>query len=175
MTRPAVTFALVAMFAASAPIPVDAQRGGGGGVQIQVQGSGVQIQVQGGVNLPARPRPPVTTITPSINRPSFPIDGLNRPSFPLSGPPGMGLEVPSPFAARPGTFTRVHRFDSFGIPIGYGYGAPVYAPESTYDRYFRAREPEITTGTLFLEVTPFTALVFVETAYVGTVGDLQAR
>jgi len=197
MTRFAVTFTLAAMFAASTSIVLDAQRGGmggraggvggvrmggaggggGGGVQIQVQGTGVQIQVQGDVNLPARPLRPVTTITPSINRPFFPIDGLNRPSFPLSGPPGVGLEVPSPFAARPGTFTRLHGAGSFGIPIGYGgaiYG-PSYAPESTYDRYRRTPEPEITTGTLFLEVTPVTALLFVDTAFVGTVGDLQAR
>src|SRR5438128_11952949 len=155
MTRFAVTFTLAAMFAASTPIVLDAQRGmavgraggvggvraggagggGAGGVQIQVQGGvQIQIQVQGGVNLPARPRPPMTTITPSINRPFFPIDGLNRPSFPLSGPPGVGLEVASPFAARPGTFTRLHGAGSFGIPIGYGgavYG-PSYAPESTY-------------------------------------------
>ncbi len=197
MTRLAVTFTLAAMFTASTPIVLDAQRGmaggraggvggvpaggdgrgGGGGVQIQVQGGGVQIQVQGGVNLPARPLQPMTTITPSINRPFFPIDGLNRPSFPLSGPPGVGLEVASPFAARAGTFTRLHGAGSFGIPIGYGgavYG-PSYAPESTYDRYRRTPEPEITTGTLFLEVTPVTTLVFVDTAYVGTVGDLQAR
>ena len=47
---------------------------------------------------------------------------------------------------------------------------------NTYDSQRQAeREAEITTGTLFLDVTPSTALVFVDTAYVGTVQDLQAR
>ena len=110
---------------------------------------------------------------PSINRPSLPIDGLNRPGFPLSGPLGFGPPQTAPFDAQRGTFTQLHRSRMFG----YGYGAPVYgpsyAPESTYDTYYRRTTPEpaITTGTLFLDVTPATALVFVDTAYVGSVEE----
>jgi hypothetical protein len=88
--------------------------------------------------------------------------------------------VPSPFAARPGTYTRLHRGPQpFGISAGYGFGAPGYSPfyagESTYDKLYRRAQPEITTGTLLLDVTPATAMVFVDTAYVGSVSDLQAR
>ena len=33
----------------------------------------------------------------------------------------------------------------------------------------------MTTGALFLDVTPASALVFIDTAYVGSVADLQTR
>jgi hypothetical protein len=118
---------------------------------------------------------------PSINRPSFPIDGLNRPAFPLSGPLGFGRARPSPFDARRGTYTRLQQFP--GIPYGYaydGYGydvpyGPSYVPESTYDKLYRTPEPPITEGALFLDVAPATALVFIDSAYVGNVADLQTR
>jgi len=158
-------------------------RGGGGGMQGGGGGGGMRgggggggrggggFRFQGRVNMPSA--------LPSINRPSFPIDGFNRPAFPLSGPLGFGPAPRSPFDARRGTFTRIHPFGSYGSSIGYGYGAaygPSYEPESTYDKMYRTPpEPEATTGTLFLEVTPSTALVFVDSAYVGTVSDLQTR
>jgi len=180
MTRLAVTFTLVALFAASASIVLDAQRGreglggragGAGGVR-PGNGGGRGSRGGGSVNVPSAP-----AALPSINRPSLPIDGLNRPGFPLSGPLGFGPPQTAPFDAQRGTFTQLHRSRMFG----YGYGAPVYgpsyAPESTYDTYYRRTSPEsaITTGTLFLDVTPATALVFVDTAYVGSVEDLQTR
>jgi hypothetical protein len=183
MTRLAVTFTLVAMFAASAPIVIDAQRFGspfagsrGGGGRDDGRGGGQPPpQVQERVNLPA------TSPSPSLNRPSFVLDGLNRPSFPVNEPLGIGPVQSSPFDARPGTYTRRSRGPrSFGIPLGYGFGlpgfVPSYADTNTYDSQRQTeRQAEITTGTLFLDVTPSTALVFVDTAYVGSVQDLQAR
>ncbi|HYS24013.1 MAG TPA: hypothetical protein VEP46_00375 [Vicinamibacterales bacterium] len=203
MTRHVVTFALVTMFAASATAVLDAQRGGGarmgaanmGGAAGPstggVRGGGPRgggnpgpgagagrgggagrgsggFRFQGRVNTPPALR--------SINRPSFPVDGLNRPAFPLSGPLGFGPQPRSPFDARRGTFTRIHPFNSFGAPFGYGaaYG-PSYEPESTYDKLYRTPQPEETTGALFLDVMPSTALVFVDSALVGSVADLQAR
>jgi hypothetical protein len=183
MTRLAVTFTLVAMFAASTSIVIDAQRfgspfagsRGGGGRGDGRSGGQPPPQVQGRVNLPA------TSPSPSLNRPSFVLDGLNRPSFPVNEPLGIGPVQSSPFDARPGTYTRRSRGPrSFGIPLEYGFGLPGYVPSyvdtNTYDSQRQAeRQPEITTGTLFLDVTPSTTLVFVDTAYVGSVQDLQAR
>jgi hypothetical protein len=214
-TRLAVTFTLVAMFAAaSASTVLEAQRGGGGaqpgagnmgggamrsggggggGARNGGGGGGARSgggggggarsgggrgNRGGGFRNPGRVNMPGAL--PSINRPSFPIGGLNRPAFPLSGPLGFGPAQRSPFDAR----RRFQRSGSFGIPLGYGgfdsfdgvaYG-PSYVPESTYDKMFRTQqEPEETTGALFLDVTPASALVFVDTALVGTVGDLQTR
>jgi hypothetical protein len=192
MTKLAVTFTLVAMFAASAPIVIDAQRfgspfggshGGGGRGDGSGDGGGrgdgrgggqLPPQVQGRVNRPTAPP------SLSLNRPSFVIDGLNRPSFPVNEPLGIGPVRRSPFDARPGTYTRRSRGPrSFGIPLEYGFGEPGYVPyadTTIYDSQQQAeREAEITAGTLFLDVTPSTALVFVDAAYVGTVQDLQAR
>jgi len=112
----------------------------------------------------------------SISRPI----GTQITGVQTNPPPGFGPPTLSPFAARRGTYSRLHGPPSFGIPIGYGYGVPAYGPsyadETTYDRYRRAApEPEITTGTLFLDVTPPTALVFIDTAFVGSVADLQTR
>jgi hypothetical protein len=197
MTRLVVTLTFVAIFAVSASVVLDAQRGGGarmgaanmgagaggarggvsgggagsgGGIRGGGAGGGRGFRVQGRLNVPPA--------LPSINGPSFPVGGLNRPAFPLSGPLGFGPVQRSPFDARRGTFTRLHRFDSFGFPAGFGgvaYG-PSYVPESTYDKMYRtAEQPDATTGTLFLDVTPATALVFVDTALVGSVSDLQAR
>jgi hypothetical protein len=160
MTRLAATLALAVIIAASTSAVVDAQRGGG----------------RGGGRGGAVVMPPVAQPSPSINSPSFPVGGLNSPSFPLRGPLGVGVPPPSPFDARPGTYTRLHRIPpSLGIPFGYGYAGPFYGADSTYEKMYRRYEPDITTGTLFLDVTPASALVFVDTAYVGSVGDLQAR
>lgn len=203
-TRLAVTFTLVALFAAaSASTVLEAQRGGGGGQfgagnmgggmrsgggarggggarsggggGVRGGGAGGGVRSGGGFRNQGRmnvPQPP-----PSINRPSFPIGGLNGPAFPLSGPLGFGRVRRSPFDAR-GTYTRL-RQSAFGVGYGYGYDGfaygPSYEPESTYEKMFRTQEPEETTGALFVDVTPATALVFIDTAYRGTVGDLQTR
>ena len=180
MTRLAATLALAVIIALSTSVAVDAQRGsqgGGGGGRGGGRGRG-GAGGRGGraVMIPRDAQP-----SPSINAPSFPVGGLNSPSFPLRGPLGVGPVQPSPFDARPGTYTRLHRIPrSLGVPFGYGYGGAfyggdVYAGESTYEKMYRRYEPDITTGTLFLDVTPAGALVFVDTAYVGSVGDLQAR
>ena len=131
----------------------------------------VRIGAQG-----AEPAP-----SPSINVPSFPVSGINSPSFPLRGPLGFGPPPPSPFVAGD-AFTRLHAIPpSLAVPFGFGFGVPffapsiAYTPESTYEKLYRRREPEVTTGVLFLDVTPASALVFVDTAYVGSVADLQAR
>jgi hypothetical protein len=128
---------------------------------------------QGRINVPPA--------LPSINRPSFPVDGLNRPAFPLSGPLGFGRTQRSPFDARRGTYTRLQQLG--GVPYGYGYGygydvpayGDSYVPESTYEKLYRTPEPPITEGALLFDVTPVTAMVFVDSAFVGNAGDLQTR
>jgi hypothetical protein len=95
----------------------------------------------------------------------------------------MGPPPPAPFDAGPDTFTRLHPIPpSLGVPFGFGFGfgVPFYGRshrrESTYEKMYRQpQQAAIATGTLFLDVTPASALVFVDTAYVGSVGDLQAR
>jgi hypothetical protein len=172
MTRFALLVALVAVVTMSTSAVLDAQRGGRGGGGARGGGSGFQA----GVNLPAAPIPPSAGM--SISRPI----GTQITGVQTNPPPGFGPPLPSPFAARPGTYTRLHRTNTFGIPYGYGnaygYGFPAYGsyvPETTYDKYFRTPEPEVTTGALFLDVTPASALVYVDTAYVGSVVDLQTR
>lgn len=204
MARHVATFALVTMFAASVPAILDAQRGGGGarmgaanmggavngvasgGGRGGMRGGGPGAGggagrgggFRGGGGFRFQGRLNVPPALPSINRPSFPIENLNRPSFPLSAPLGFGPIQRSPFDARRGTFTRLHPFDSFGYGYG-GYGVPYgpsYEPESTYEKMYRTPpQPEETMGALLLEVTPPDALVFVDSAYVGTVTDLQTR
>jgi len=151
MTRLAATLALAVIIAAATSVVVDAQGG--------------------------EPTP-----SPSINNPSFPVSGLNSPSFPLRGPLGIGPPPPSPFDAGPDTYTRLHPIPpSLGVPFGFGfgYGVPFYGHpynhESTYEKLYRRPTPVVTTGTLLLDVTPASALVFIDTAYVGSVGDVQAR
>jgi hypothetical protein len=197
--RLAVGLALVVLFMISTAVVVDAQRGGGGarggGAVMGAGGTGRAggaippttgrgggrvggvgrggFRIQGRVNVPATP-------LPSINRPSFPIVGLNRPAFPLSGPLGFGRARRGPFDARRGTYTQLQPF--VGIPYGGGYGydvplyGPSYVPESTYDKLYRTPpEPPVTEGALVLDVTPSAALVFVDSAFVGNVEDLQSR
>ena len=120
-----------------------------------------------------------------LNRPSFVIVGLNR--RPLSAvnptPLGFGPQRRSPFSVGPGYYSRLHGSGSFGIPIDYGFGGcrqDIRTVLSRRDHIRSAiigspRRLEITAGMLFLEVTPSTAFAFVDTVYVGTAGDLQAR
>jgi PEGA domain len=193
MTRLAIGSMLIVLFVISTVGVVDAQRGGGGaarsggGSAAGVGGAGGMIPPssgrgngagRGGFRIQGRVNVPPTL--PSINRPSFPIDGLNRPAFPLSGPLGFGRAQRSPFDARRGTYTRLQPFG--GIPYGYGgygygYDAPAYGdsyvPESTYEKLYRTPEPPITEGALLFDVTPATALVYIDNAYVGNVADLQ--
>ena len=166
MTRLALIVAVAAMLAAPTSITVDAQRGGGGRGGNGGHGGGGRDHV-----VVTPPSTPVLGDLGSINRPlGADINGIQTTPAPGFGPP-----PPAPFAARPGTYTRLHAIPpSLGIPFGYGY-APSYDGASTYEKLYQVREPEITTGTLFLDVTPVTASVFVDTAYVGSVSDVQAR
>ena len=190
-----VGLALVVMFVISTASPVDAQRGGGGaggaggaigagtgrtGGMIPPSSGGGRNGGAGRGGFRSQGRIDVPPALPSINRPSFPIDGLNRPGFPLSGPLGFGRVERSPFDARRGTYTRLQPF--VGIPYGYSYGydlplyGPSYVPESTYDKLYRTPpEPPITEGMLAFDVTPVNALVFIDSAFVGNVEDLQTR
>ena len=79
--------------------------------------------------------------------------------------------MPSPFAATPRTYSR--RSQVYGIPLGYGYGLPGYADTTSTKRprEFRS-DDEILNGTVFLDATPRTAMVFIDSAYVGAVDDL---
>jgi hypothetical protein len=166
MTRAALIVAVAAMLAA--PVTVDAQRGGGGRGGNGGRGGGAAGR--GHVATP-QPSQPVLGDLGSINRPfGADINGIQT-----TPPPGFGPPPPSPFAARPGTYTRLHPIPlSLGTPFGYGY-APSYDGASTYEKLYQVRQPEVTTGTLFLDVSPATASVFVDTAYVGSVSDVQAR
>ena len=158
MTRHTVSLALALVIAASAFVVLDAQGGRGG---------------QRGASGAIAPEAPPSS---SMNSPSFPVTGLNRPSFPLRGPLGVDPVPASPFDARPGTYTRLHPIPpSLGIPFGYGYSGPFYGAESTYEKLYRTPQQEVTTGTLFLDVTPAGAQIFVDTAYVGSVNDVQPR
>jgi len=167
MTRVALIVAVAAMLAAPTSITVDAQRGGSGRGGNAGHGGG------GGRDHVASPptSTPVLGDLASINRPlGADINGIQT-----TPPPGFGPPPPSPFAARRGTYTRLHAVPlSLGVPFGYGY-APSYDGASTYEKLYQVQQPEITTGTLFLDVTPVTASVFVDTAYVGSVSDVQAR
>jgi hypothetical protein len=175
MTRLAVLLTLVATFTLASSTALDAQRGGGGGGRASggARGGGSGFQVR--VNVPAAPIPPSAGM--SISRPI----GTGITGVQTNPPPGFGPPPPSPFAARPGTYTRLHRSAVFGVPYGYGYGYDVptygysYVPESTYEKLYRTPEPAITEGTLVLDVTPVTAHVFIDSAYVGDVEDLQTR
>jgi hypothetical protein len=85
----------------------------------------------------------------------------------------MGPPTPSPFEATPRTFTRTSRgAQIYGIPFGYGFGAPGYVDTYPRDNRPAATEQEIVNGVLFLDVTPRAAMVFIDSAYVGTVDDL---
>jgi PEGA domain len=196
MTRLALSLTLVATFTLSSSVALDAQRGSGVGAVGSGVGSarGVTPPVggrgggrgggvgRGGFQIQRRINQPPAL--PSINRPSFPVGGLNRPAFPLTGPLGFGRAQAqrSPFDARRGTYTRLQQ--SVGIPYGYGgsgYGYDVpaygdsYVPESTYEKLYRTPEPPITEGVLFFDVTPATALVYIDNGYVGNAADLQTR
>ena len=172
MPRLVITFTLVALVALSFSVALDAQRGGGRGGGSRGGGSGVQA----GVNLPATPIAPSAGM--SISRPI----GTEITGVQTNPPLGFGPAPRSPFAARPGTYTRLHRITpfSYGVPYGSGYDVPYspfpsYVPESTYDKLYRTPEPPITDGILLLDVTPPTAMVYVDSAYVGNVADLQTR
>jgi hypothetical protein len=160
MTRLAIGLTLVGMFALSSSVALDAQRGGG----------------RGGGSRGGAPTPPPAGM--SISRPI----GTEITGVQTNPPPGFGPLPTSPFAARPGTYTRLHRISPFGYgtPYGYGYDVPPYGfysyvPESTYDKLYRTPAPPITEGTLSLDVTPLTAMVFVDSAFVGNVEALQTR
>jgi hypothetical protein len=112
----------------------------------------------------------------SISRPI----GTEITGVQTNPPPGFGRTPRSPFAARPGAYTRLQRINPYGYGIPYGsdfpaYGFSPYVPESTYDKMFRIPEPVITEGTLLLDVTPLNAMVFIDSAFVGNVTDLQTR
>ena len=173
MARLAVGLTIVAMFALSSSVALVAQRGGGGGGRGGgPRGSGSGFQV--GVNLPATPIPPPGGM--SISRPI----GTEITGVQTNPPPGFGPLLASPFSARPGTYTRLHRISPFGYGTPYGYdfpyyGSSSYVPESTYDKLYRTPQPPITQGALLLDVTPLTAMVFIDSAYAGNVQDLQTR
>lgn len=146
MTRVCLAFLLAAMCASSTPVALAGQRGDGRG-----QGR------------PAQPSVPIN-------------EDLNRPSFPIRGPLGMSPAVPSPFAVTSRTSAPTSRRPrTSGIPFSYGFGVPAYGDTSARDHRPSAVEPEIVNGTLMLDVTPRTSLVFVDSAYVGTVDDLAVR
>jgi hypothetical protein len=161
MTRLGLALLLVAVCASTAPVASAGQRGGG-----QSHGApGGRGAGQRQMRIPEQP---------SINRPSFPIEGLNRPSFPIHGPLGVGPATPSPFAATPRTFTRRSRgLQTFGIPLGFGFGVPAYVDTTTTERpRLSGGDQDPVIGTVFLDVTPRAAMVFIDSAYVGAVDDL---
>lgn len=171
MGKLAITLALMTLVATSAAldaqdIALGARAGGTGGVF----GGNAPRMVPGPVTPTPAPQIPRSQGL-SISRPI----GTQITGVQTNMPPGFDPAVASPFDARPGTYSRLHR-QPFGFNYGYGFPAFAYANESTYDKYFRTPpDPEPTTGTLLLDVTPATAMVFVDSAFVGNVADLQMR
>jgi hypothetical protein len=181
-----LVFALV--LAMCAPSAVLAQRGGGsggahggsgrgsngGGNGGRGNGRGGRGDYNGGVTISGfagRPVPGPSNGTQGLSV-DHPLPGnLNtvRPAPVL----GFGRPTRGPFDARPGTYTRPRR--GYGSSIGYGYGF-----STTYDGTYPSEEPRgdliaEETGLLFLDVTPSSAQVFVDTAFVGSVEDLRTR
>ena len=157
MTRIGLAFLLAAMCASSTPVALAAQREGG------------MRRLQ-----PPPPPPPPSPL--SLSRPL----GTDISSVRTNPPPGFDDAMPqSPFAARPFTYApRVSRSRGprpFGMPLGYGFGVPAYADTYPKDHAPAAVQPESVDSTLVLDVTPRTSLVFVDSAYVGTVDDLAMR
>ena len=178
MPRPVMSLMLVGLLTLCSAIGLDAQRGSGragAGAGAPAGSSGFR----GRVNLPPAPIPPSTGM--SISRPI----GTGITGVQTNPAPGFGPAQRSPFAARPGTYTRLHPFGVYSIPYGagsgygIGYDVPPYGyanvPETTYEKLYRTPEPIITEGMLLIDATPVTAHVFVDSAYVGTVEDLQSR
>jgi len=185
MTRLFRALIVAAICACSTPIALAAQRAG---VVLGDAVAGARDHGDGDEreHRQARPvPPPVVPAQPSLNRPSFPVQDLNRPSFDINRPLGIDPPAPSPFDARPWTYSpdysRSHGPRSRGITLGYGFGGyggfggfgePAYADTTARDRRLAARDPEIVSGTLFLDVTPRTAMVFIDTAFAGTADDI---
>ena len=182
MTRNALLM-LVATLILSSAVALDAQRRGGGGGAVaggggrtggaragsggaRDGGSGVRVQV----HVPPASIPRSAGM--SISRPiGTAITGVQT-----NPPPGFGPRRRSPFAARPGMYTQLLPFGSYAYGYGYGYDVPGYGePESTYEKLYRTPEPVITEGMLYLDVTPPTAQVFIDSAYVGNVAEVQTR
>ena len=80
---------------------------------------------------------------------------------------GFGLKRLSPFTAFPGTYQQIYPF-AYGFSADYGYGAP-----EGVNNVPQAAEQEAVLGLLAVDVTPATAMVFIDNAYVGTAADLQ--
>ena len=123
-------------------------------------------------------RPPASAATIRPERPASP-----RPTGPTI--PAAPTPVPSPFAASPSTYAphytsplpdRRHQFRGFSpFSFGYGYATPysagVAAPESgPHDSPIGQR---VTSESIYLDVEPRTAQVYVDGFYIGTVDDFS--
>jgi hypothetical protein len=130
--------------------------------------STAEAQRQGGHRggAPSRPSPPVRTVAPPI---VYPL-----PPLPTS--PAGGLNSPRGFndrAFRP-QGPRGRQYPLSGYPFGLGGGyVESYAPDAPAAPFPpMAARP---TGWLRLAVTPASAQVYVDTLYVGTVDDVNAK
>jgi hypothetical protein len=120
-----------------------------------------------------RPTPPARPPAPPPAQPQTIAPPITYPFPPLMTPPAGGL---LPRAGEGVPFrTRAPRG-------GYGYGGYFYAPgygdyytDTTDPSRSRLAAPVPTTGLLRLAVTPLSAEVFVDSLYVGTVADINAR
>jgi len=123
-------------------------------------------------------RPPASAAIIRPERPASP-----RPTGPTIPP--APTPVPSPFAASPSTYAphytsplpdRRHLFRGFSpFSFGYGYAAPypagVAAPESApHDSPIDQRD---TSGSIYLDVEPRTAQVYVDGFYIGILDDFS--
>jgi hypothetical protein len=180
--------------ALSSPIVLDAQRGGGGrggpvlsgprtmpsrdggagrvangrvgdGRGNPMSGRGSSINVHGNaINVRVRPAPLPVSPGGSIDHPL----PRNLNSVNPAPVPGFG-RTPSPFGVGPGYYNRQHPSIPYGIPYGYGYGAPDYEDASVTP----PPPPQEEMTLLFLDVTPSTAMVFADTGFVGSIFDLR--
>src|SRR5262245_30415130 len=122
------------------------------------------------VNRPAPPRPPAPPPTPA-GPPMTVAPPITYPFPPLMTPPAGGLLPRAgegvPFRTRP--------------PLG-GFSGSYFFPPSYTDltdptaaSRSRPAAPVPTSGLLRLDVTPLSAEVYIDSLYVGTVGDINAR
>jgi len=182
MKRIALVATTLTIAALASPIVLDAQRGGGGGGR---GGAVVHPTTSGVVFGPPTSGPPPAGVVHGGARignagrpmhvPSAPIPSADHPlPYNLNSvnpAPALGRErTPSPFGVGPHYYNRQQPYSiPYGAPYGYGYGAPGYSDTYTTP----PPPPQADTALLLLSVTPSTAMVSVDDAFVGSVSDLQ--
>jgi hypothetical protein len=154
---------LVAAFPARGAQNLDAQRNG-----MPRAGSG---QTSHNVTRPVPPPPPA----PPPTAPRVVAPPLTYPFPPLMTPPAGGL---LPRAGEGVPFRTGSRRDPYRSSGGSAFYGPLYGyatGDSVDPNRQRPAPPAPSSGLLRLDVTPTTAQLFIDSLYVGTVADINAR